>query len=103
MNTIKECKSLVTYFKHSSLNSKLEKSLKQEVKTRQNSKLEMLESINDQFEEISNLLLKRDELGKIENIDSNILQILINFLKNFQETSNFLEDSKYLTLYIVIP
>ena len=39
----------------------------------------MLESINDQFEEISDLLLRRDELGKIENIDSNILQILIDF------------------------
>ena len=102
MNTIKECKSLVTYFKHSSLNSKLEKSLKQEVETCWNSKLEMLESINDQFEKISNLLLKRDELGKIENIDSNILQILINFLKKFQEASNFLEGSKYPTLHIVI-
>ena len=103
MNIIKEYKSLVTYFKHSSLNSKLEKSLKQEVETRWNSKLEMLESINDQFEEISNLLLKRDELGKIENIDSNILQILINFLKKFQEASNFLEGSKYPTLHMVIP
>ena len=102
MDTIRECKSLVTYFKHSSLNSKLEKSLKQEVETRWNSKLEMLESINDQFEEISNLLLKRDELGKIENIDSNILQILINFLKKFQEASNFLEGSKYPTLHMVI-
>src|SRR2546429_4321203 len=63
----------------------------------------MLEFINDQFEEISNLLLKRDELGKIENIDSNILQILINFLKKFQEASNFLEGSKYPTLHMVIP
>src|SRR2546423_9225200 len=102
MDTIRECKSLVTYFKHSSLNSKLEKSLKQEVETHWNSKLEILESINNQFEEISNLLLKRDELGKIENIDSNILQILINFLKKFQEASNFLEGSKYPTLHMVI-
>jgi hAT family C-terminal dimerisation region len=103
MDTIKECKSLVTYFKHSSLNSKLGKSLKQEVETRWNSKLEMLESINDQFEEISDLLLKRDELSKIENIDSNVLQILIDFLKKFQEASNFLEGSKYPTLHMVIP
>ena len=73
------------------------------METHWNSKLEMLESINDQFEEISDLLLKRDELGKIENIDSNILQILINFLKKFQEASNFLEGSKYPTLHMVIP
>ena len=83
MNTIKECKSLVTYFKHSSLNSKLEKSLKQEVETRWNSKLEMLESINDQFEEISNILENRNELNRIEKIGSNVLEVLVNFLKNF--------------------
>jgi len=103
MNTIRECKSLVTYFMQSSLNSKLQKSLKQEVETRWNSKLEMLESINDQFEEISNLLLERDELSKIENIDSTILQILINFLRKFREASDFLEGSKYPTLHMVIP
>src|SRR4051812_20645458 len=103
MDTIRECKSLVTYFKQSSLNSKLQKSLKQEVETRWNSKLEMLESINDQFEEISNLLSERDELSKIENIDSNILQILINFLRKFWEASDFLEGSKYPTLHMVIP
>jgi hypothetical protein len=63
----------------------------------------MLESINDQFEEISNLLSERDELSKIENIDSNILQILINFLRKFREASDFLEGSKYPTLHMVIP
>jgi transcription termination factor NusB len=83
MDIIKDCKSLVTYFKHSSLNSKLEKSLKQETETRWNSKLEMLESIYDQFEEISELLSDKDEFSRIENIDKNILQILIDFLKNF--------------------
>lgn len=103
MNTIKECKSLVTYFKHSSLNSKLEKSLKQEVETRWNSKLEMLESINDQFEEISDILSERDELNRIEKIDSNVLEVLVNFLKKFREASDFLEGSKYPTLHMVLP
>lgn len=103
MDTIKECKLLVTYFKQSSLNSKLPKSLKQEVETRQNSKLVILESINDQFEEISGLLLERNEFNKVENIDLNVLKILINFLKKFQEASDFLEGSKYPTLHIVIP
>lgn len=103
MDTIKECKLLVTYFKHSSLNSKLEKSLKQEVETRWNSKLEMLESIYDQFEEITELLSDRDELSRIENIDKNTLQILINFLKKFREASDFLEGSKYPTIHMVIP
>jgi hypothetical protein len=103
MNTIKECKSLVTYFKHSSLNSKLTKSLKQEVETRWNSKLEMLESISDQFEEISDILSERNEIDRIDKIDSNALQILVDFLKKFREASDFLEGSKYPTLHMVIP
>src|SRR4051794_2743110 len=103
MNTIKECKSLVTYFKHSSLNSKLTKSLKQEVETRWNSKLEMLESISDQFEEISDILSERNEIDRIDKIDSNVLQILVDFLKKFREASDFLEGSKYPTLHMVIP
>ena len=103
MDTIKECKLLVTYFKHSSLNSKLENSLKQEVKTRWNSKLEMLESIYNQFEEVSELLLEKGELNRIENIDTNVLKILIDFLKKFKEASDFLEGSKYPTLHMVIP
>lgn len=103
MNTLKECKSLVTYFKQTSLNSKLKKSLKQESETRWNSKLEMLESINDQFEEITSLLTDKDELHRIECINFNILQTLINFLRKFREASDFLEGSKYPTLHMVIP
>jgi hypothetical protein len=62
MKTLRECKSLVTYFKQSSLYSRLEKSLKQESESRWNSKLEMLESVYDQFETITNLLDEKDEL-----------------------------------------
>ena len=100
---MKNCKSLVTYFKHSSLNSKLEKSLKQESETRWNSKLEMLESINNQFATITNLLQERDEISQIENIDTNVLQILISFLRKFREASECLEGSTYPTLHMVIP
>jgi len=65
MDTLKKCKSLVTYFKQTSLNSKLEKSLKQESETRWNSKLEMLESINDQYEAITSLLIDKDEVDRL--------------------------------------
>lgn len=103
MKTLKECKSLVRYFKQSSLNSKLNKSLKQESETRWNSKLEMLESINDQFDAIANILIEKDEGHRTDDININILQTLIKFLKKFQEASNFLEGSKYPTLHMVIP
>jgi len=102
MNTIKECKSLVIYFKQTSLYLRLKKSLKQKFESHWNSKLEMFESINDQFETITNLLDERNELDWLENIDLNILQILISYLKRFREASDFLEASKYPTLHIVI-
>jgi hypothetical protein len=63
----------------------------------------MLESINTQFESITNLLSERDETDRIANIDLNILQILIDFLRKFREASDFLEGSKYPTLHMVIP
>src|SRR4051812_14141255 len=63
----------------------------------------MLESIYNQYEAITNLLGEKDELHRIDNIDLNILQILINFLKKFREASNFIEGSKYPTLHMVIP
>ena len=63
----------------------------------------MLESINDQFEKITDLFSERDELARIGIIDQNLLQILMNFLKKFREASNFIEGSKYPTLHMVIP
>ena len=63
----------------------------------------MLESIYSQYEEIYDILSERNELGKIEKIDQNILQILVNFLEKFREASDFLEGSKYPTLHMVIP
>ena len=63
----------------------------------------MFESINDQFETITNLFDKRNKLDWLENIDLNILQILINFLKRFYKASDFLETSKYPILHMVIP
>lgn len=82
---------------------KLEKSLKQESETRWNSKLEMLESVYNQFELIKDILNDKDELHRIENIDFDILVDLVNFLKIFKEASNCLEASKNPTLHLVIP
>ncbi|CAH1769844.1 475_t:CDS:2, partial [Entrophospora sp. SA101] len=97
------CKSLVTYFKQSSLYCRLEKSLKQESESRWNSKLEMLESISDQFEMIYDLLTEKDQLERVEIIDITIVEILINFLKKFHEASECLEASKYPTIHLVLP
>jgi hypothetical protein len=63
----------------------------------------MFESIYNQFDEISNILMDKDELYRIENIDIDILLTLINFLKKFKEATNCLEASKNPTLHLVIP
>ncbi len=55
------------------------------------------------LKQFTNLLDERNKLDRLENIDLNILQILISFLKRFCKASNFLEASKYPTLYMVIP
>ena len=100
IQTIEGCKSLVTYFKQSSLYCRLEKSLEQESESRWNSKLEMLESISDQFEMIYDLLTEKDQLERVEIIDITIVEILINFLKRFCEASECLEASKYPTIIL---
>ena len=52
---------------------------------------------------ITNLFDERNGLDWLENIDLNILQILISYLKRFREASDFLEASKYPTLHMEIP
>lgn len=94
---------MVTYFKQSSLYCKSEKSLKQDSDSRWNSKLEMLESISDQFEIICELLTEKNQMERVENIDIKIVESLINFLKKFREASECLEASKYPTIHLVLP
>lgn len=94
------CKSLVKYFKHSQLNSKLSKTLKQQVKTRWNSTFFMLLSIFDVKEEIKTLLLKKDELQRISNLDFSLLENILCFLKPFKDCSEALSSDKEPTMQI---
>ncbi|KAI4811469.1 hypothetical protein KUCAC02_014374 [Chaenocephalus aceratus] len=54
-------KSLVTYFKQTSLQNRLKKTLKASVETRWNSVHTMLESISCQYEDVRALLLEREK------------------------------------------
>ena len=56
------CKSLVQHFKHTGLQRKLKRTLKQEYSTRWNSTYTMLESILSQYDEVHGILEKRKEL-----------------------------------------
>jgi len=58
---MEQCKALTTFFKHSGLQLRLKRSLKQECETRWNTKLEMIASVLDGFEDIQTILLERGD------------------------------------------
>ena len=84
-------KKLVKYFKHSCLQNSLKKSLKQSIETRWNSNDDMLDSILQQHEEISVLLVTNNQYEKIAQINANTLKTVVAFLKLLQDATNDLE------------
>uniref|UniRef100_A0A3B1IVY8 HAT C-terminal dimerisation domain-containing protein n=1 Tax=Astyanax mexicanus TaxID=7994 RepID=A0A3B1IVY8_ASTMX len=101
---ITDVKKLVTYFKHSGQQGKLTKSLKQAVETRWNSVFDMTDSVLQQFEEISTILLENNQYGKIGCINKNMLTTVVSFLKPFKDATNDLEsDSSTLSGSLVLP
>ncbi len=77
---IEQYKSLKTFFKHSGLKLGLE----QECETTWNTKLEMVKSVLNAFDDIQSILLERGEMHRMSHISKDILQMLIHFLQTFQ-------------------
>lgn len=95
---IEQCKSLTTFFKHSGLQLRLKQSLKQECETRWNTKLEMVKSVLNAFEDIQSTLLERGEMHRMSHISKDILQMLVQFLQPFKQATEELGGSKYCTI-----
>lgn len=102
-NSLAGVKDLVTHFKQSSLNGKLPITLKQDVPTRWNSQLIMLESFDRNVNEVKGLLLESDRLDKLMCINSSLIKELISFLTPFKECSEKLSGDKYPTIQLVAP
>lgn len=98
-----KCKELVMYFKRSGMNNKLKHSLKQSVPTRWNSTLTMLKSVDASYEDIFELLAERDELSKLQDIDSQLLQNIIKILTPFNDATKELSYDKQPTIHLVLP
>lgn len=94
-------KQLVTYFKQTGLNKHLKQSLKQDVTTRWNSHLIMLESYQKSREEVQQILCKNNQLNKIQNIDDNLVDQLVEVLKIFRECTESLSSDKHPTIHLV--
>ncbi|KAG9277849.1 zinc finger BED domain-containing protein 1-like [Astyanax mexicanus] len=72
--------------------------------TRWNSVFDMTDSVLQQFEEISTILLENNQYGKIGCINKNMLTTVVSFLKPFKDATNDLEsDSSTLSGSLVLP
>lgn len=93
-----ESKKIVEFFKRSQLNTKLTKSLKQHVKTRWNSIFIMLQSIDESYKEMQDILNKRGELYRLGKIDQDLLKKVLKFLEIFKECSERLSSDSVPTI-----
>lgn len=100
--TLIGAKSLVTYMKQSGLVTRLSKSVHQDSETRWNSKLEMLLSVYELYEEISAILLERGEECRLQDIHLDVLPELIKFLEPFKDACLSLEKEEKITLPLVL-
>ncbi|KAG1946689.1 hypothetical protein F2P79_013260 [Pimephales promelas] len=101
---ITNVKKLVSYFKHSGLQVKLGKSLKQSVGTQWNLTVDMLDSVSQQYDEVTIILLDNKQYDKIGCINKNTLGSLVAFLKPFKDATNDLEsDNMALSAALVLP
>lgn len=97
---INAIKSLVGYMKRTGDVNKLSKTLTQEIDIRWNTRLLMLISVGDQYEEITKLYI--NEPYRFQDIDCNLLEKVIKFLIPFKEASDELEGDLYPTLHKVL-
>ncbi|KAL4085373.1 hypothetical protein QTP88_027232 [Uroleucon formosanum] len=100
LNLFTECKNLVKFMKSSGKNSQLSTVLVQEVETRWNTRLLMLESIQKSIPEI--IKIHGEFFCRLQNINKDLLQSLITFLKIFKNTSDELEGDKKPTIQKVV-
>ena len=99
-----DVKKLVSYFKHSGLQTLLGSSLKQSVETRWNSTVDMLESVLNQYDAITTILLEKNQFDKIGRINKNTLASVVAFLKPFRDATHDLEsDNAGLSAALVLP
>lgn len=91
-NLITECKTLVKFMKSSGKNSELSMVLVQEVETKWNTCLLMLQSVYKSLPEITQIY--GEYFGRIQNINSELLKTLIEFLKLFKNAFDELERDK---------
>lgn len=97
-NTIAGCKKIVKYFKKSNNSSCLKTSLKQCVITRWNSTLIMLESIQNNWEELTTFLKNNNRAHKLINVKKYIIDWLVVILIPFKKCTDEIGSNTYSTI-----
>lgn len=92
-------KDVVTYFKRSGLNSRLQQTLKQDVDTRWNSQLTMLESYQKSRIDVKKILVEKDRIDKIQAINDGAVDDLVSFLQLFKECTDFWSQEDQPTIH----
>lgn len=100
---ITNCKVLVRHFKHTGLQQKMRKTLKQECPTRWNSTYTMLDAILTQYDEVHDILSGRKELRYLYAIDKDLLASVVSFLEHFKTASEKVCADSRPTLQLVVP
>lgn len=95
--------SIVTFFKHTRMNSQFKKKLRQVCKTRWNGTYYMLESYIINEQELTEELRKNMSLRLKEGIVSEAVIELCNFLGGFQKATDEVEGSAQPTICHVLP
>ncbi|KAJ8351797.1 hypothetical protein SKAU_G00232730 [Synaphobranchus kaupii] len=105
INLFRDAKTLVTHFKRAGLQKALDRSLKQAVETRWNTRLAMLQSVRDALRsgKLHEVLLHRNELRYVNNIDPEILEDIIHLLEPFDEATRHLSTDQTPTLHLIVP
>lgn len=98
------CRKLVSFFKaRYNIEDNLKTSLKLSCSTRWSSTFNMLQSIDDNWDEIIVELTKANQMNKISGINRNLLQECAKYLKHFQITCEELQSNSSATLHLCFP
>ena len=102
LTLIDDCKGLVQYFNQANLQKQLMKTLKSENDTRWSSLYDMLQSINDAYDQVTAVLRVKRKDDKIDRISKSLLSQLLRFLKEFMIATKRLEGVKVPTIHLVV-
>ncbi|KAL4126594.1 hypothetical protein QTP88_010806 [Uroleucon formosanum] len=95
-----ECKQLVRFMKSTGKNGELCKGLVQEVETRWNTRFLMLQSVQNALPQI--IQIHGENFNRIQNIDTELLTEITQFLEPFKKVSDELEGDKRPTIQKVV-